>query len=165
MKKYESKFKDENDKIVFPILIRTIRECGTKFKTSSSVDKIIDVCLNSRTEHSSESYFLNISFWPKDLGLFIDNYSALFVSRLINIFKRDLLLNVSKGNVFFENFCQYVDNFRSNDEERIKEVYKAINFISKQICHVDMSKENFLKYYNNIDFSDIENYKTPYDKF
>lgn len=163
MKKYESKFKDENDKIVFPILIRTIRECGTKFKTSG-VDKIIDTCLNSRTSHPSESYFLNISFWPKDLGFFVDNYAALFLSRLINFFREDMLLGIDGGSCFYDSFEAYIGNFRSDDENKIKEIYKAINFIYHKKGRLARTIDIFLERYCDVDFSNIENYKTPYDK-
>ena len=122
MKKYEKWFtKKESDSIIVPLLLRSMKETG--FKTRHSMEWVVKGCMRSREEHSSESFYVNASYWPKDIKLWANSYSALFVARIINM---DSFKKTSFNDSFVSNFLQYVGCFDVNHTSAFKEVYLAI---------------------------------------
>ena len=62
----------DKDRLIFTLLIRTIRElrCIKNLpKVYSSTEKVITRCLYSRNSHYGESFYENISFWPQELRI------------------------------------------------------------------------------------------------
>ena len=147
MKKYSSLFKDKYDYIVFPILLRTIKETGSKnyfrpdkfthLKNKDFIRKVINICLDSRRSHSTvEDYFTNISYWPKDLYLnFMGRiFQLLFFSRIVNAFvdagiDKKLSIKAWQNRNLFNNVRDYIDNFpfNFNNETYTKEILTALD--------------------------------------
>ena len=148
MKKYSSLLKDKYDYIVFPILLRTIKETGsyktdfrhdrfTHLKDKDFIEKVINVCLDSRKSHSTaEDYFTNISYWPKDLYLNCMEriFQLLFFSRIVNAFvdagiDKKLSINAGQNRSIYNNVRDYVDNFpvNFNNETYTKEILTALD--------------------------------------
>jgi len=122
MKKYEKWFtKKESDSIIVPLLLRSMKDTG--FNPKHSIEWVVKGCMRSRAEHDSESLYVNVSYWPKDIELWANSYSALFVARIINLnsFKKSHL-----DDSFVSNFLQYVGCFDVNHTSAFKEVYLAI---------------------------------------
>ncbi len=147
MKKYSSLLKDKYDYIVFPILLRTMKETGSKnefrpdkfiyFKNKDFIEKVIKICLDSRKSHSAvEDYFTNMSYWPKDLYLnFIGRtFQLLFFSRIVNAFvdagiDKKLSINAGINRNIYNNVRDYIDNFpvNFNNEIYTKEILTALD--------------------------------------
>jgi len=147
MKKYSSLFKDKYDYIVFPILLRTIKETGSKNKFMSGkfphlkdkdfIEKVIKICIDSRMAHSTvEDYFTNISYWSKDLYLnFIGRtFQLLFFSRIVNAFvdtgiDKKLSINAGQNRNLYNNVRDYIECFpvNFNNETYTKEILTALD--------------------------------------
>lgn len=130
MKKYEHLFSDPDfDKVVMPILIRSMRETSNKSKFT--VEEIVKRCMNSRETNSRETLFENASFWPKDLQEGLSNYSALFLSRVINLVNfncdRDITYN------FITNYITYLSAFKLKGKDHMDEVAQAIKKIKRAL--------------------------------
>ena len=164
MKKYSSLLKDKYDYIVFPILLRTMKETGSKnefrpykfphFKDKDFIEKVIKICLDSRRSHSpNEDYLTNMSYWPKDLYLnFIGRtFQLLFFSRIVNAFvdtgiDKKLSINSGQNRNLYNNVRDYIDNFpvNFNNETYTKEILTALDnlyCLDKNRCR---SESNFL---------------------
>ena len=147
MKKYSRLLNDKYDYIVFPILLRTMKETGSKtdfrhnmfthLKDKDFIEKVINVCLDSRRSHSTaEDYFTNMSYWPKDLSLnFRDHiFQLLFFSRIVNVFvdtgiDKKLAIDAGQNKNLFNNVRDYIDNFpvNFNNETYTKEILTALD--------------------------------------
>ena len=147
MKKYSILLNDKYDYIVFPILLRTIKETGSKndfrpskfthLKDKDFIGKVIKICLDSRKSHSTiEDYLTNISYWPKDLYLnFIGRtFQLLFFSRIVNAFvdtgiDKKLSINAGQNRNLYNNVRDYIDNFpvNFNNETYTKEILTALD--------------------------------------
>jgi hypothetical protein len=147
MKKYSSLLNDKYDYIVLPILLRTMKETGSKnefrpykfphFKDKDLNKKVIKICLDSRKSHSTiEDYLTNISYWPKDLYLnFIGRtFQLLFFSRIVNAFvdtgiDKKLSINAGQNRNLYNNVRDYIDNFpvNFNNETYTKEILTALD--------------------------------------
>lgn len=149
MKKYSSLLKDKYDCIAFPILLRTMKETGSKAdfrynkfinlkdKDKDFIEKVINICLGSRMSHSTtEDYFTNMSYWPKDLHLnFVGRiFQLLFFSRIVNAFvdtgiDKKLSINAGQNINLYNNVRDYIDNFpfKFNNETYTKEILTALD--------------------------------------
>lgn len=164
MKKYSGLLKDKYDYIVFPILLRTMKETGSKtdfrndrytdLKDKDFIEKVINVCLDSRRSHSSnEDYFTNMSYWPKDLNLnhMWHTFQLLFFSRIVNAFvdagiDKKLAINAGQNRSLFNNVRDYIDFFpvNFNNEIYTKEILTALDnlyCLDKNRCRLE---SNFL---------------------
>ena len=146
MKKYYSLLKDKYDYIVFPILLRTMKETGSKtyfrhnkfirLKDKDFIEKVIKICLDSRRSHSNEDYFTNMSYWPKDLFLnrIGHTFQLLFFSRIVNAFvdtgiDKKLAINSGQNRNLSNNVRDYIENFPANfnNETYTKEILTALD--------------------------------------
>ena len=164
MKKYSSLLKDKYDYIVFPILLRTMKETGSKtdfrpdkfthIEEKDLIEKLIKICLDSRKSHSpTEDYFTNMSYWPKDLYLNCigRTFQLLFFSRIVNVFvdtgiDKNLSINSGQNRNLYNNVRDYIDNFpvNFNNETYTKEILTALDnlyCLDKNRCR---SESNFL---------------------
>ena len=137
MKLSEYKFVKKEDKIVFKVLMRCLKEEGrllSSAKSATSVigpkrygfEEIIRRCYASRKTHGGETFLTNIYYWPSDAGgLFSSGnimqliYVALLINSL-NVEPKELgtrfkelfkgLMNVPKS-AMFTNLEGYSEQF------------------------------------------------------
>lgn len=160
MKKYEKWFtKKESDSIIVPLLLRSMKDTG--FNPKRSVEWVVKGCMRSRAEHSSESFYVNASYWPKDIELYANSYSALFVARIINM---DSFNKKCFNESFVSNFLQYVGCFDANHTSAFKEVYLAIKKLMGLTPLNSAKFKEMLDYFSRyIDLGDIDKDPiTPY---
>jgi hypothetical protein len=158
MKKYERLFETKEDYFLFPMLIRSMKETG--FKPDMRIDKLIEKCLRSRNEHISEPFYVNVSFWPKDLEIYANSFSALFIARVVNM---DSFGAGYLNNQFISNFLQYVGGFKTIHESAFCEIYLALiklkGIMKSSSEKIDAAIRCFEKTY---DLKRYENLITPY---
>lgn len=139
MKKYSNLLKYKYDYIVFPILLRTMKETRARVDFNNArfvflknhefdfIEKIIEICISSRKSHSAtEDYLTNISYWPKDLYLNLPmrTFQLLFFSRIINAFvdagiDKKLSINSAQNRNLYSNVRDYIDRFPFNFNEEL----------------------------------------------
>lgn len=111
-KKGYSEVYKKDDEIIFPLFFRTLKEISIPLFHTFSINSIIEKCILSRIENSSEQYFVNISYWPKDTGLAKGtNFGLLFCSRVINLYF---------GKKPKDNMIKMLDNFSSGMVENMQ---------------------------------------------
>ena len=157
MKKYEYLYTREEDKFIIPMLIRSIRDTG--FVLHISVKSVIEKCMSSRSTHSSEPLYTNASYWPKDMECYMNSFSALFLSRIINSGK---LTSSLTSDALFQNFEQYLASFDTTHKEFFREVYIASKGLIKLRPIVKDRIEKILKIKTKGMFVDNIDLTTPY---
>ncbi len=140
MKKYEYLYTKEEDKFIVPMLIRSIRDTG--FVLDISVKSVIEKCMHSRSSHSSEPLYTNVSYWPKDMECYMNSFSALFLARVINSGK---LTSKLVTDSIVQNFEHYLASFDAGHKELFREVYIASKKLIELRPIVKDRIENILK--------------------
>ena len=160
----------KDDEIIFPLFFRTLKEISIPLFHTFSINSIIEKCIWSRIEHSSEPYFVNISYWPKDTGLAKGtNFGLLFYSRIINLYlgkkPKDnmikMLDSISSGMVQnMQSYIRWSDfNYSKSQGQEIlmaleimKESTKQKVFHPKAINNYEMFKNDNIHGIKDINF-------------
>ena len=130
MKKYEHLFSAPDfDKVVMPILIRSMRETSNKSKFT--IKEIVIRCMYSRETHNRETLFENASYWPKDLQEGLSKYSALFLSRVINLENFNCDKDITHDLII--NYTTYLSAFKLKGKDHMDEVSQAIKKIKRAL--------------------------------
>lgn len=142
MNKFNDLFTDDRDRIIFTIMLRTIKETNTKLQ--DGFKSFIKACIRSREEHSSEEYYCNVSYWPKDTNNCIGLFPALFLARLVNLG----IVNVGRHcnyPIFISNFLYYATRsiFLSSNKVTTNEIYSAVKKIEPTNFEVEEKINQF----------------------
>jgi len=119
------------DDKIFKMLFRTLKEVNYSYITSPNTDTgnlIKEKCFKIRKEYSNETYFENIKYWPRDLGM-LEEVRLLFLSRVANMsynilkeLESDHLLGVMRVNGFsniFYGIKESIDYLAQHGNETI----------------------------------------------